>query len=958
MLGEGTEGEGPSLGLAHRKMPWISMRRSGLSRWLAAHRAWTIPLAGLALAWVLYPRARPAGPGVDATEITYWTPGEASDAMRVAIEVFERRHPQYRVLLGTATVRSATADPTRFLLGVAGDVPPDLIFFDRFAVVEWASRGAFEDLTPRLTAERDRPDGVRAADFFGPAWSEGVWSDRVYAIPNSVDTRALYYHHGALVRAGLVHGPDDPEVRSGSATAGQPRPPRTWEQLCRKRVHAIGRVDARGIVRLSDWARRPAVNEDVGPDAPLDVQARGVRRGDVLVLVAGTDVFRARVARVEGPVALHLDLARDQPPGLDAVPARFVGADCHVKVFDQDGYVVRLTRYDAETGALRAVGLVPLFGNSWLYMYGWLNGATFMSPDGRTCRLDSPEIVAALQFVTDLYDAIGGVAIAGAFEVGAASGALDPFLTGKIAMRIDGDGFLGRISAFTPDLRFGTVGAPIPEARLAAGHAPVGWMGGWSYAIPSTARHKDAAWELLRWLCSVEANKLMKAYAASSERARGRPFYPGLHPDRRVMRWLRATYVQQNPTLSADVRRGYQTFADLLPASKHRPVTPVGQFLWTESDRATNAAIRHTQPPCGALRYGSRRVQAALDRHLRPPAGPHVAWGRIVLAYVAGVAAVFLVLIAYQERRRRRLGLRHRGWLAGYVCASPWLVGFVVFGAGPIIFSLVISFSHYDVINPARFVGLANYRNLLGFHHEPVVGRAVPNDPLLWRSLGNTAFMMLAVPLGLAFGLGLALLLNTRARGLAFFRTVYYLPAVVPAVAAFVLWIWVFDPVRGLLNQVLRGVGVDQPPHWLQDPAWAKPALILMGLWGAGSGMIIWLAGLREIPESLYEAARIDGASRPQMFRHVTLPLLTPYIFFNLLMGLIGVFQIFESAYVMTDGGPADATLFYAYKLFNEAFRHLNMGAASAMAWILFVVVLAITLVQLWLGRKWVHYER
>ncbi|MBN2446683.1 MAG: sugar ABC transporter permease, partial [Phycisphaerae bacterium] len=224
------------------------------------------------------------------------------------------------------------------------------------------------------------------------------------------------------------------------------------------------------------------------------------------------------------------------------------------------------------------------------------------------------------------------------------------------------------------------------------------------------------------------------------------------------------------------------------------------------------------------------------------------------------------------------------------------------------------------------------------------------------KSLGNTLYMVISVPLAIVIGLAIALLLNTKVRGLHVYRTIFYLPAIVPAVASFLLWMWLFDTHRGLINLGLMAVGVGDPPSWLQDAAWAKPALIIMGLWGVGASMVIWLAGLKDIPESMYEAASIDGANRVQQFRSITLPLLTPYIFFNLVMGLIAVFQIFEAAFVMTGGGPADSTLFYAYKLFNEAFRYLNMGVASAMAWLLFILVLAITLLQFWLSKKWVHY--
>jgi len=216
---------------------------------------------------------------------------------------------------------------------------------------------------------------------------------------------------------------------------------------------------------------------------------------------------------------------------------------------------------------------------------------------------------------------------------------------------------------------------------------------------------------------------------------------------------------------------------------------------------------------------------------------------------------------------------------------------------------------------------------------------------------------VLGVPLGMAVSLGVAMLLNARVKGMAFYRTIYYLPAIVPAVASSILWIWVLNPQFGLVNVALQRLFGITGPQWLQSELWSKPSILLMGLWGAGAGMIIWLAGLKGIPETLYEAAEIDGAGGWAAFRHVTIPMLSPYIFFNLIMGVIGTFQIFTQAYIMTGGGPVDSTLFYVYYLFNNAFRYFKMGYASALAWILFVIILALTLLQLRLGKRWVYYE-
>ncbi len=282
---------------------------------------------------------------------------------------------------------------------------------------------------------------------------------------------------------------------------------------------------------------------------------------------------------------------------------------------------------------------------------------------------------------------------------------------------------------------------------------------------------------------------------------------------------------------------------------------------------------------------------------------------------------------------------------AAYLFASPWLIGFLTLTAGAMLFSVVLSFCSYDLINPARWVGLENYQRLL------------TSDELFWKSLGNTAFMLIGVPLGMALSLAMAMLLISEVRGVALWRTLFYLPSIVPLVASSLLWVWIFNPQGGLLNAMLQLVGISGL-NWLGSAETSKLSLIIMGLWVAGGGMIIWIAGLKGIPESYYEAAAIDGANAWHRFIHITIPMLTPYIFFNLIMGLIGTFKIFEVAYIMTNGGPVNSTTFYVYHLFNQAFRYLDMGAASAMAWFLFAVIAALTVFQMRMSRRWVHYEQ
>ena len=281
----------------------------------------------------------------------------------------------------------------------------------------------------------------------------------------------------------------------------------------------------------------------------------------------------------------------------------------------------------------------------------------------------------------------------------------------------------------------------------------------------------------------------------------------------------------------------------------------------------------------------------------------------------------------------------------GYAFIAPWLVGFLAFTVYPFLSSVYLSFTRYDIVTPPVWVGAANYHTLL------------TGDALFWKSLSVTfEFALVAVPLGIIFGVMLALLLNLELRGMGLYRTIFFLPSILPTVATSVVFLWLFNPEVGLINRLLRAVGVTGP-EWLQSPTWALPSLVLLSLWAVGGSMVIYLAGLKDIPAHLYEAATIDGANAWQRLRHVTLPMLSPVIFFNLVMGLIGVFQYFTEAYIMTQGGPEDSTHFYALYLFERAWRYLDMGYASAMAWVLFLVIMAITGLLFWTQRRWVHYE-
>lgn len=277
--------------------------------------------------------------------------------------------------------------------------------------------------------------------------------------------------------------------------------------------------------------------------------------------------------------------------------------------------------------------------------------------------------------------------------------------------------------------------------------------------------------------------------------------------------------------------------------------------------------------------------------------------------------------------------LQKRNLINGLLFCSPAILGLLIFTAYPVVASLYYSFCNYSALKPAQFTGLTNYRTLI-------------HDKFFYQSLYNTVFFaVLFVPLGMITAFALATLLNAKVRGMAFFRTIFYLPSIVPIVASSVLWLWLLNPDSGMVNAVLGKIGITGP-GWMQDPAWAKPALILMSTWGVGGWMVIFLAGLQDVPREMYEAAAIDGAGRLGMLRNITAPFMAQHIVFIAVMGLIGAMQFFAPAYVMTQGSgsPAGSTLFYSLYLFQKAFQYFEMGYACALAWVLFALIFAGTL--------------
>lgn len=289
--------------------------------------------------------------------------------------------------------------------------------------------------------------------------------------------------------------------------------------------------------------------------------------------------------------------------------------------------------------------------------------------------------------------------------------------------------------------------------------------------------------------------------------------------------------------------------------------------------------------------------------------------------------------------------------IAGYICISPWILGFLLFTLGPIVASIILSLSWWNLMTPPKFVGWGNYAALF-------------KDPIFYKSLKvTTIYAIFSIPLGLFFGLLIALLMNQKVRGINIFRTIYFLPAVLSGVAVAVLWQKIFNPNFGVLNPILKKLHlmpilefIHSPVTWIYSEFWALPAFIIMSLWAVGGSMIIYLAALQGIPTHLYEAAEIDGANVFGKFRYVTIPMLSPIIFFNLIMGIIGSFQVFTQAYVMTSGGPNNATLFYVLNVYRNAFQYFRMGYGCALAWMLFVVIIGLTILVWKTSPAWVYY--
>lgn len=563
------------------------------------------------------------------------------------------------------------------------------------------------------------------------------------------------------------------------------------------------------------------------------------------------------------------------------------------------------------------------------------SGAAFVDKTQGPTKLlySDPRVVKAIQLTQDLASKYN-VSPSAVDLASSGVQSHDLFAQGKIAMYVTGIWEVPRFRTEIKDFSWDIAAFPAGPTGL---HGVA--SGGSGYGMAATSAHKKEAWELVKYLAGpVGLSNL--AQSGLAQPAIGRLANSSL--------WLDNAAPHNRKLTIEEVPYGHFDVASPVWPEITAIINPKLQLVWNGTLNAQQAVDAFQGP-----------AQAKLDSLNHPPYHPALNWGWGGLA----MALLVLGLIGWVWQGARsdikagKVSASREETRAGFAFVSPWLVGTVIFLLGPMLVSLLLAFSSWDMISPAKWVGGGNFAEM-------------SHDDRFWKSLTVTLlYTVFSVPIGVAGSLGLALLLNTKIKGQSIFRTLYYLPAVASAVAASLIWLRLFNPESGLLNYGLSvlhlngamgALGLTDPVkgyvNWLGSEKTALGSLVVMSLWGIGGGMVIYLAGLQGIPQSYYEAAELDGANVWQKFKHVTLPLLTPTIFFTLIIGIIASFQTFTQGFVMTQGGPNNATLFYALYLYQSAFQFLKMGYASALAWVLFLIILVFTALQMKMSG-WVHYE-
>ncbi|MBI4557440.1 MAG: extracellular solute-binding protein [Candidatus Hydrogenedentes bacterium] len=597
----------------------------------------------------------------------------------------------------------------------------------------------------------------------------------------------------------------------------------------------------------------------------------------------------------------------------------------------------------------------------------WSYGGDFLNADNTRSSIQEPAGLQAVRFVYDMKYQDHSIALSG--ELGLFAPEIQ-LLTGRLAMVPGASYGVPTLNRVTEGLRWGI--AHMPRGPAGKRYTRVTWNGisMYRYAAPDK---KEWAWKFIKQMLSD------RVQTSVGKAQRGIPV-------RRELAY--ETYA--NPNTPAEE----ETVLEATEYGRLTPITPRYMELReaiTSEFSALNVAEVTGVTPEAAVKRAAPKIDRVLSKDLaewghatinRTPSESGAssvfkALSIAVLLLVGGFSGLMAVPPVRRGFRRQWdeawvlvRSRRGRGQTLEGICfASPWLAGLCLFTAFPILFSIVLSFCEWDPYKPMseiKYIGLANFHR--AFSSDPMSG-----DPLVGKALYNTLYYaFFAVPLGVGISLFLAVLLNQKIRGITLFRTVFYLPSIVSGVATVILWTFIFDPIFGPLNGAIRSLNVlldkshllafiNLPePMWLNDPHWAKPSMVLMSLWGAGgAGMLVFLAGLQGVPDQLYEAAELDGAGRLRKFWNITLPMLTPTIYFNLLMGVIGALNVFMQAFILTNGtGGVDySLLFYVLHLYNKAFVEFEMGYASALAWILFAIIMGFTLLIIRSSALWVYYE-
>lgn len=614
----------------------------------------------------------------------------------------------------------------------------------------------------------------------------------------------------------------------------------------------------------------------------------------------------------------------------------------------------QLTKRDAK-GKVKQWGFCPGWMGAFVDTVVYSTGSKYADDPEHPTKLlyTDPNVIRAHQFVSDLANKFHFIPSPGEITSIMQSSGTQLFIQQKAAMFQSG---IWDVPGIRRSLKPGTKEFFEWDITLAPGYEdPVthkitraGPTGGSGYGIMKGSKHPKEAWKLLKW---------MAGEPAMIEMARAGLAQPAIRSLALKEPWLAAA----NAPIEERYPANRIATDQAVPYVRFGPSADYWGELKSIVESKLDPVYNGQRDAESALKEGEAMANVRLEQILSQQNLPDLNWP--ITLTLGALLILGLVVWIYAKDRSSKLTARQRSESkVALLFLSPWIAGLLVFTLGPMVLSLMMSFTDWDVITPAKFRGGTNYAEALTF------------DPRFWNSLKVTfLYSLISVPLALLLSLGMALLLNASIKGQAFFRAAFYVPALVSAVASSLIWRKVFQPEDGLLNALIYGPNGDgnflglgsliswvtngtAQANWLGDDRLALSSFIVMSLWGAGGGMVILLAGLQGIPQSYYEAARLDGAGAWSRFRNVTLPLLSPALFFTLITGFIGAFQTFTQALVMTNGGPNDATRFLTLHLYENAFVSLRMGYASALAWIMFAAILLFTLVQYRLN-KYVYYE-